>query len=377
MQLVGPLDFVTVRCGRKDNCTSEPELISEMVVKRARGKPGVFRLAEVARLARVSPATVSRAFNAPALVQASTLQRVNEAAGRLNYVPNGLARSLRRNRSMVIGAVMPALRHAYFASTVEGLQTAISKHGYTLLLAISDFNEKTELASIRLMVRQGVDGLVIVGRQHDGELFPFLEQAEKPYVITWSLDPKVASVGFDHRSAVQPAVNHLLDLGHRDIVTVMAFLGVSDRERDRLTGIQSAFEQRGARLEPDRVIYAGGSGPQDGRNAFRAAKARFPNATAVVCANDLLAAGVMMECAARGLCVPRDISVVGYGDLDIAAAMNPGITTVRTPADQMGRIAAECLLAKLSGGTELEQIELATEFIVRGSTGPAKLATGA
>lgn len=79
----------------------------------------------------------------------------------------------------------------------------------------------------------------------------------------------------------------------------------------------------------------------------------------------------MMECAARGLDVPRDVSVVGYGDLDIAAAMNPGLTTVRTPADQMGRIAAECLVAKLSGGTGIDRVELATEFIVRGSTGPA------
>ena len=347
-----------------------------MVVKLSRHRAGPSRLAEVARLAQVSPATVSRAFNTPALLHAATLRRVNEAAGQLNYVPDGLARSLRRNRSMVIGAVMPALRHAYFASTVEGLQATISKHGYTLLLAISDFDEKTELASIRSMIRQGVDGLVLVGRQHDRDLFPLLDQAGKPFIITWSLDPALASVGFDHRSAVQPAVNHLLDLGHRDIVTIMAFLGVSDRERERLTGIQEAFDQRGVPLQPDRVIYAGGSALQDGRNAFHAARARFPAATAVLCANDLLAAGVMMECAARGLSVPQDVSVVGYGDLDIAAAMNPGITTVRTPADQMGRIAAERLLAKLGGGEEIDRIELATEFIVRGSTGLAKPPSG-
>jgi LacI family transcriptional regulator len=345
-----------------------------MAMQAARSKPQgrVSRLAEVARLASVSPATVSRAFNTPTLLNADTLRRVTEAATQLNYIPDGLARSLRRNRSMVIGAVMPALRHAYFASTVEGLQSEIAKRGYTLLLAISDFNETTELAAVRSMIRQGVDGFVLVGKQHDPALLPLLRDLGKPFIITWSYDETIASVGFDHRKAIQPAVNHLLDLGHRDIVATMAFLNVSDRERERLAGIKDAFAQRGLPFPGERVVYAGGSGLQDGRNAFRTAQARFPDVTAVICANDLLAAGTMMECAARGLSVPRDISVVGYGDLDIAAAMNPAITTVRTPADEMGRIAASTLLAKIAGQDGIEHIELTTELIVRGSTGPMK-----
>ncbi|MDB5654740.1 MAG: hypothetical protein JWQ94_2353 [Tardiphaga sp.] len=330
------------------------------------------RLAEVARLAAVSPATVSRAFNAPNLLNAKTLRRVTEAAKTLNYIPNGLARSLRCNRSMVIGAVMPALRHAYFASTVEGLQSEIARRGYTLLLAISQFNEATELAAVRSMIRQGVDGFVLVGMQHDLALLPLLRDLDKPFIITWSYDETIASVGFDHRKAIQPVVNHLLDLGHRDIVTTMAFLNVSDRERERLAGIEDAFARRGLPFSSERVIYASGSGLQDGRNAFRTAQTRFPDATAVICANDLLAAGTMMECAARGLSVPRDISVVGYGDLDIAAAMNPPITTVRTPADEMGRLAASMLLTKIAGQDGLDRVELTTELIVRGSTGPAK-----
>jgi LacI family transcriptional regulator len=339
-----------------------------------RGKPqtGPSRLAEVARLASVSPATVSRAFNAPKLLNAATLKRVNEAAEQLSYIPDGLARSLRRNRSMVIGAVMPSLRHAYFATTVEGLQSEIAKRGYTLLLAVSDFNNQTELAAVRSMIRQGVDGFVLVGRQHDPVLLALLRERAKPFVITWSYDSVLASVGFDHRKAIQPAINHLLDLGHRDVVAVMAFLTVSDRERERLGGIEDAFALRGQSFGADRVIYAGGSGLQDGRNAFRSARARYPRATAVICANDLLAAGALMECAATGLAAPGDISVIGYGDLDIAAAMTPSITTIKTPAEDMGRKAAILLLTKLSGGEGLEHIELATELVVRGSTGPVK-----
>lgn len=330
------------------------------------------RLAEVARLAAVSPATVSRAFNTPHLLNADTLKRVTDAASQLNYSPDGLARSLRKNRSMVIGAVMPALRHAYFASTVESLQSEIAKQGYTLLLAVSDFDEANELAAVRSMIRQGVDGVVLVGKQHDPALLPLLRERNKPFVITWSYDEAIASVGFDHRKAIQPAINHLLDLGHRDIVAIMAFLNVSDRERDRLAGIREAFAHRGLPFGDDRVIYAGGSSLQDGRNALRRALVRFPTASAVICANDLLAAGTIMECTARGMSVPGDISVVGYGDLDIAAAMTPAITTIRTPADEMGHLAAQCLLGKLAGRDGLEHIELATELIVRGSTGPAR-----
>ena len=230
---------------------------------------------------------------------------------------------------------------------------------------------KAELAAVRSMIRQGVEGFVLVGTQHDPALLPLLRDRGKPFIITWSYDSVLASVGFDHRRAIQPVVNHLLDLGHRDIVAIMAFLNVSDRERERLAGIEDAFAQRGMSFRPDRVIYAGGSGLQDGRNALRAARVRVPSATAVVCANDLLAAGALMECSASGLSVPRDFSITGYGDLDIAAAMNPPITTVKTPADDMGRMAAECLLARLAGQETLDHIELATELIVRGSTGPA------
>lgn len=329
-------------------------------------------LMAVADLAGVSSATVSRAFNAPHLLKPATLQRVNAAAERLKYFPDGLARSLRSNRSKVIGAVMPSLRHAYFATTVEGLQVAISKEGYTLLLATSDFDLQKELTAVRSMVRQGVDGIVLVGRQHHLELLPMLEERKKPFMITWSYDQALPSVGFDHQRAGQVVANHILDLGHRDIVVIMAFLTVSDRERDRLAGIEQALAARGVALSGDRVVYASGSGLQDGRNALRAALSKHRSATAVICANDLLASGALLECSARGLRVPQDISITGYGDLEIAAAMNPPLTTLRTRAEDMGRIAAQCLLARLADQNVADHIELATELIVRESTGPAK-----
>lgn len=344
--------------------------ISDGAAKASAAKSRGSTLLEVARLAGVSPASVSRAFNSPQMLSPATLRRIQAASASLNYQPDGLARSLRRNRSMVIGAVMPSLRHAYFATTVEGVQSAIARRGYTLLLATSNFDEQIEFEAVQSMIRHGVDGFVLVGLQHDPRLLELLDQRGKPYVITWSFDRKLPSVGFDHRRAMASLVMHLLDLGHRDVVAVLAFLKVSDRERDRLAGVADAFEARGLHFASDHVVYAGGSGLQDGRNALRAARERFPAATAIVCANDLLAAGALMECAAQGVSVPHDLSITGYGDLDIALAVNPPLTTVRTQAHDMGRIAAEGLLARVAGEEALEHVELPTELILRGTTGP-------
>lgn len=329
------------------------------------------RLADVAALAEVSPATASRALNMPELLSAGTRARVVAAAHELNYVPDGLARSLRRNRSMVVGAVMPSLRHAYFATTLEGVQSELARNGYTLLLGTASFDLGTELEVVRAMARQGVDGFVLVGRQHDPELLPLLRAREKPFILTWCYDATLPSVGFDHGVAIQPAVDHLVDLGHDDFVVIM-MNQTNAREQERLAGVAAALARRGKQFTLEHAIFAGGSAPRDGRNAFREARARFPQTTAVVCANDLLAAGVLMECSAAGLSVPDEISVVGFGDLDIAGAMNPPITTVRAPAEEMGALATRSLLAKLAGRAELEHIELGTELIVRASTGPAR-----
>ncbi len=339
-------------------------------------KPGrrparVATVLEVATRAGVSPATVSRAFNAPHQLNQDTLRRVTEAAQALRYQPNGVARSLRRNRSMAIGAVIPSFRHAYFSSTVEGLQSGCRAAGYSLLIATSDYDGKKELDAVHAMIRQGVDGLVLVGLQRDPELQALLEESAIPYIVTWSYDPQIPSIGFDHRKAMELATRHLLDLRHTQIAVVMAFLQVSDRERDRLAGVEAALAARGIALPPERVVFAGGSGLQDGRNALRAVLQQHPDTTAVICANDLLAAGAIMECRARGIAVPERLSITGYSDLELAAAMEPGITTVRTPSEKLGLMAAEWLARKLAGETVIEHRELETELIIRGSTGPA------
>ncbi|AMM26362.1 LacI family DNA-binding transcriptional regulator [Variovorax sp. PAMC 28711] len=337
----------------------------------SRRPAAVASVQEVARQAGVSPATVSRAFNSPHQLNQDTLKRVTAAAQALRYQPNGVARSLRRSRSMAIGAVIPSFRHGYFGSMVEGLQVGCRNAGYSLLIATSDYDEKKELDAVHAMVRQGVDGLVLVGVQRDPELAVLLEQSGLPCIVTWSYSPDVACIGFDHQKAMDNATRHLLDLRHERFAVIMAFLRVSDRERDRLAGIEGALAARGLPLPADRIVFAGGSGLQDGRNAMRAVLQQHPDTTAVICANDLLAAGALMECRTQGIAVPERMSITGYSDLEVAAAMDPGITTVSTPSEKLGLLAAEWLARKLAGETVMERCELETQLIIRGSTGPA------
>lgn len=337
----------------------------------SRRPAAVASMQEVARRAGVSPATVSRAFNSPEQLNQATLKRVTEAAQALRYQPNGVARSLRRSRSMAIGAVIPSFRHGYFGSMVQGLQAGCRNGGYSLLIANSDYDEKKELDAVHAMIRQGVDGLVLVGVQRDPELTQLLEQGGIPAIVTWSYSREVPSIGFDHRKAMAMATRHLIDLQHERFAVIMAFLRVSDRERERLAGIEDALAAKGLPLRPDQIVFAGGSGLQDGRNAMRALLQRNPETTAVVCANDLLAAGALMECRAQGIAVPERLSITGYSDLEVAAAMDPGITTVSTPSERLGLMAAEWLARKLAGEAVVDSCELETQLIIRGSTGPA------
>ncbi len=332
-------------------------------------------LYDVARLANVSASTVSRAFNHTALVDSVTLGLVMDAAEKLRYVPNGGARLLRKGgQSRTVGLVIPTLQYSWFANTAEGLQMALASQGYTLLIASSDGNEATERDAVLSMIERGIDGLALVGIQHDPEVLALLNGHRIPYVITWSYDPVLPSVGFDHQRAMAVVVGHLLELGHRKFAVVAGLRDSNDRIRARVAGTRNALAAHGIDL-PAHLVFDGLSRVEDGRDAFGKLMALAPETTAVVCVNDMLAAGVILEARSRGLSVPGHISVTGFSDMDIASVIDPAVTTVRVPAREMGRLAAEHLMHRAAAGGELPHVELPTEIIVRCSTGPVRRVT--
>lgn len=324
---------------------------------------------DVARLASVSQSTVSRAINFPDRLDGGTLRRVTDAIGTLGYVPDGIARSLRTQRSQTIGMCIPTLGFALFGETVETVQAALRTASYTLLLSVTGYDAAQELTEVSAMVRRGIDGIVLVGGQHDPALFALLRSRGIPYVIVWSVHQDHPSIGFDHRRAMIRLTTHLIELGHRRIATVMSSVQHNDRIRSRLLGVGDALAAHDLPFpaEYQRVTQTG----------LKSAAATADELlglpvppTAIACVNDVIAAGVMAACHRRRLHVPRDISITGFSEQEFGEIQAPALTTVRTPIAPMGERAAAFLLDRIKGlSTELHE-EIPTELIIRGSTGP-------
>lgn len=325
---------------------------------------------DVARLANVSPATVSRALNAPVRLEADTLARVQSAIAALGYVPDGVARSLRTQRTQTVGMCIPNLQFSMFSETVETVQVELNRAGFTLLLAVTGYDADLELAELSAMVQRGIDGIVLVGGQHHPQLFAMLRTRRIPYVIVWSFHADHPSVGFDHRRAMVGVTTHLLECGHERIAAVMSSVQQNDRVRDRLAGIRDALSARGLTL-PDSYQISISTGLRAGREAMAHLLDLPRPPTAVACGNDVIAIGALMECRARGLDVPRDMSITGFCEMEIGQMQSPMLTTVRTPIATMGRKAAHYLVDRMQRDVPEIHEEIPTELLIRESSGLA------
>lgn len=336
----------------------------------------VATLADVARLARVSTATVSRALTLPHKVKPRTLIRVQHAVQTLGYVAHGAARALASRRTHTIGAVIPTLGNAIFANTTHALQRALDEAGYTLLLASHEFDPSAEVRATRALIERGIDGLVLLGTTHQPSVFQMIRANRVPYVLTWALDPneKHPCVGFDNRAAAIRLVNYLLDIGHREFAMISGHTAQNERARERMEGVREAIAARGGRLPVHRVVEKPFT-LSAGREGLREVIADGA-ATAVICGNDVLAIGGMAECNARGINVPRDVSITGFDDMEIASLITPALTTVHFPTAELGLYAARHLLKRLTGETVPMRSELPVELVVRGTTAPPPACAG-
>ena len=332
------------------------------------------KLADVARLARVSTATVSRALTQPDKVKAATAARIREAVQALGYVAHGAARALASRRTHTIGAVIPTLDNAIFANTAHALQKTLDDAGYTLLLASHEFDAGAEARLTRALIERGVDGLVLLGATHHPSVLRMLDLHQIPYVLTWALDAagRHPCVGFDNRAAAVRIARHLLDLGHREFAMVSGITSGNERAAERLDGVRQALAERGITLLPGRVVEK----PYTltaGREGLREVMHGSPRPTAVVCGNDVIAIGALAECLAQGLAVPRDVSVTGFDDLEMAAVVTPALTTVHFPTAELGTYAGQHLLDRLAGKPVEQRTELPVELVVRASTAPPSI----
>lgn len=341
------------------------------VNQRGRGRRDV-RLSDVAQAAGVSTASVSRALNSPTKVSQQVLLRVNKAVEDLGYIPSHAGRALASRRSYTVGAVVPTLDNAIFARQIMAFQQRLDDANLTLLLATSEYNPDQEFKQARVLIERGVDALMLVGQKRSRAFYRMLRQADIPFINTWRYDPKspYPCCGFDHALALEKVVDHLVRLGHTRIAAVTGFPKVNDRVAARLQAIHCALEKYSLNLDSTMIISANYT-YESGRHSFRDLIQRSNPPTAIIGGNDILAAGMLSEARHLGIRVPDQVSITGFGDLEMAANTEPPLTTVRTPKKQLGEAAADYLIRVLGGDSPPKQIELASVFCERGTTGPA------
>ena len=326
---------------------------------------------DVARVAGVSTATVSRALNDPRAVDPATLARVQAAIDKLRYVPHGAARALRSQRSAMIGAVVPSFDYALYARTTSALQREADSRGFAVVLAAHHYDLATEVRVTQQMVQHGVDAFAFVGLDHDPLLYSLLERYGRPYVLTWGVDAAGLhpSIGFDNRAATYAMTRHLLELGHTRFALISAPTHGNDRSRERGAGVRAALAAAGLEL-PEEAVRYGPIALESGSVAMRELLARRIRPTAVIATNDVFAVGAMLACREAGIRIPDDVSITGVDDTDLGATQTPGLTSIHTPIVDVGRAAARQLLDRLEGrGAELQQL-LPFELVRRGSTAP-------
>lgn len=323
---------------------------------------------DVALLAGVSTATVSRALNTPESVDPETLKRVQEAVKKLRYVPHGGARSLRSQRSRMVGAIVPSFDYALYARTTSALQHRLGGHGYSLVLAEHHYDLQQELQVARQLIEHAVDAFMLVGVDHDPRLFSLLEDYGRPYVLTWGVDGsnRHPCVGFDNSAAAHAVARHVLALGHRDIAILSAPLEGNDRGRERVAGFRAALTE--ARVPDPVVVSAHRIHLADAEEAMERLLQQVPRPTAVLATNDVMAVGAMLACRKAGVAIPSDISITGIDNTDLGATQVPGLTSVRTPIVEIGTAAADQLIARLEGQTLAANEAMPFEVVVRGST---------
>ncbi len=310
--------------------------------RRARRGSGAVTLHDVARLAGVAPITASRALSSPDRVSKEVLQKVADAVSATGYVRNGLAGGLASTRSRLVAAVVPTIAGPVFLQTIQALTLALGDAGYQLMLGQSGYVNSREDDLLEAIIARRPDGIVLTGIMHSPQGRKRLVAAGIPVVETWDLTdtPLDMVVGFSHADVGSAVVGYLAGKGRRRLAMVA---GDDERSRRR----QRAFDEAARAAGLARVAVVNVPAPttlKSGRKALSELVTAGTDFDAVFCSSDLLALGVMIEARARGIRVPEQLAVVGFGDLDFAADLDPALTSVRIDSDAIGKQAARFII---------------------------------
>jgi DNA-binding LacI/PurR family transcriptional regulator len=334
--------------------------------------PRKASIKDIARLARVSHSTVSRALSGSRQVSPETADRIRKIAEQAGYRASAAARSLVMGHSKTIGVVVTSIADPFVAEVVRGIEDTSEERGYSVFLADSNADPDREVRVVRSFEERRVDGIIIPSSRVGARYLPLMDRMHVPVVLVNNQHPSefAHAVLIDNVQASLDAVRHLIELGHRSI----AYLG--DRcgqqsDTERFAGYRKALDEAGMQVDPELVTRGDGK-PAGGELAMAELLALPKRPTAVFCYNDMSALGAMRQIRTLGLKVPEDISVVGFDDLYFSQYLEPPLTTVRQPMRQMGRMAMETLLDIFVGPHTTHNLKVEGQLIVRKSTASPK-----
>ncbi|CAM3736209.1 LacI family DNA-binding transcriptional regulator [Polynucleobacter brandtiae] len=328
---------------------------------------------DVAVAAKVSTATVSRSINQPNTVSEALREQISDVIKKLGYIPNAGARSLMLRRSGTIGVVVPTLDNAIFAQGLAEFQRQLNQSGYQLLVASSNYDPAIEATQITNLLTRGVEGIALFGTSQQRDALKLLKTRNIPYIHVGSLSAPFNGYasGFDNREAIKLGVKYLLSQGHKQFGILTGITANNDRANDRVVGALELLSESRIYLKKE-VIVECPYELEEARLGFKKLLLKNPKITAIICGNDVLALGALLEAQKQGLHIPGDISIIGFDDLEISRHLLPSLTTIHIDAIGMWSNAANHLTAQINRVTSLPQkIKTNVNLIIRESTSKA------
>ncbi len=322
---------------------------------------------DVARVAKVSPSTVSRSFNHPDLVKVATRKKIDAAVRKLGYIRNRAAQTIHGIRSGTVGLIVPTINHTIFGELIQSFSEEIEELGFTILLASHGYSLKREYALTRKMLEHRVDGIALIGMDHSEDTYELLTQQNTPAILLWnySQDAPLPTLGSDNYQAGYIIGEHIANLGHRDIAGVFPPLSGNDRASQRFDGVSDALEKHGCSI-PERWRLETPYSVATAKQAVEELVASGDRPSAIICGNDVLAWGTLHALVKHNVQVPNQITVTGIGDFSGSKDFEPSLTTVRIPARAIGAKAAETIASIITADNpETEGALYPPELIVR------------
>jgi len=326
-----------------------------------------MKMSDVAKLANVSPATVSRVLSHPELVSVKTRKKVMEVIKQVNYKPHLVARQFRTQETKIILVVVPDITSAFFSKVLRGIEHVAIEHGYQVILGDTEDTVEREKEYVNLLLQKQADGMVLLTARLNKKS---LEEISKNYPIVLACEYidglNIPTVSIDNISSAIKATEHLINLGHTKIAHITGSINVV-LSRDRLRGFQQAMLSHNLEVESV-YIQEGDSSFESGYQQMLKLLALEEPPTAVFAFNDDMAMGAIKAAKERGITIPDDLAIVGFDNIKMSSIIEPNLTTVDQPKYEIGKKAMELLIRLINGELPKKQIVLKDKLMIREST---------